>query len=357
MPKQIRYITEFSALYSMGSHVMPSTHRGQAVLFAKRCLDGEKVVVKVRTKRQSYKDADDLEEWRTIMQALMNMDNGKQVSHICGVLEVVEDRDSCYCVMEYVRGPDLFDFCAKYKYQDPLLQSFYCMARAIGFQTCKGLYQLHSAGFIHKDLKLENIALDEKQQGTDASLFGTCKIIDFDTVLKYEQGMKAFDIMGTDQYIAPEAYKGYYSPASDMFALGVALYRALSGDFPFPSRFFDDEPGENYVDHPKMAAIRERMRTFVINYNYPNFVKNPEAEDFVKRCLKFEKNKRMTAKRALQHRFFDFYKTEAGCEKEGFPEGGGEFGSYGCLGSCSPGSTTAEGVGVGNRSAHAKGGK
>ena len=38
-----------------------------------------------------------------------------------------------------------------------------------------------------------------------------------------EKDRRVFDIMGTDQYIAPESYCGYYSEASDVFAIGIIL--------------------------------------------------------------------------------------------------------------------------------------
>ena len=39
--------------------------------------------------------------------------------------------------------------------------------------------------------------------------------------------------MGTDQYISPAAYEGYYCPASDVFAAGVLFYKLATGKFPF----------------------------------------------------------------------------------------------------------------------------
>lgn len=42
-------------------------------------------------------------------------------------------------------------------------------------------------------------------------------------------GPKGRHVLGTDQYIAPEAYEGKYSPASDIFAVGVIAYKMLTG--------------------------------------------------------------------------------------------------------------------------------
>ena len=62
------------------------------------------------------------------------------------------------------------------------------------------------------------------------------------------------------RYIAPEAYCGIYTTASDMFALGVMLYKVSTGSLPFCEEIFDDEPGQNYVNHVKMKQIRSKLR-------------------------------------------------------------------------------------------------
>ena len=62
------------------------------------------------------------------------------------------------------------------------------------------------------------------------------------------------------RYIAPEAYCGIYTTASDIFALGVMLYKVSTGSLPFCEEIFDDEAGQNYVGHVKMNQIRSKLR-------------------------------------------------------------------------------------------------
>ena len=45
-----------------------------------------------------------------------------------------------------------------------------------------------------------------------------------------------------------------------MFALGVMLYKVATGSLPFCEEIFDDEPGQNYVNHVKMKQIRSKLR-------------------------------------------------------------------------------------------------
>merc|ERR1719409_2408831 len=98
----------------------------------------------------------------------------------------------------------------------------------------------------------------------------SAKIIDFDTVQDWEPSSpKTKDVLGTDGYIAPEAYSGDYSPASDIYAVGVIMYKLLTRKFPSKAEIFDDQPGENYVGSPAMKRIKERLRKEQIDFTLP----------------------------------------------------------------------------------------
>merc|ERR1719436_2096930 len=114
----------------------------------------------------------------------------------------------------------------------------------------------------------------------------TVKLIDFDTAMSWEpDSPKAKTVLGTDQYISGEAYAGKYSPASDMFAVGVIAYKLITGMFPFNGKMFDDEAGENWVGSPKMKQIQDRVRRFHIDWTLPPFPSEPQAVDLCKRML------------------------------------------------------------------------
>merc|ERR1740120_563541 len=133
----------------------------------------------------------------------------------------------------------------------------------------------------------------------------TAKLIDFDTVEDWEPtSPKAKEVLGTDGYIAPEAYLGEYSPASDVYAAGVVMYKVLAGEFPTRDEIFDDQPGENWVGSPSMQRIYKRLQTESINFTCAPFDRDVIAADLCARLLAFDAVDRPSVQEALQHAWF-----------------------------------------------------
>lgn len=114
-------------------------------------------------------------------------------------------------------------------------------------------------------------------------------------------GRKAFHVLGTDQYIAPETYAGFACPASDMWAIGVICYTMLTGCFPFHQGLFNDRPGENFVDHVAMQQVPRRMRIARIDWSNRAWVQDTRARDFVRRCFVCDATRRLSLEEAQVH--------------------------------------------------------
>ncbi len=132
------------------------------------------------------------------------------------------EEDGChYLVMELVEGVNLKEYLAANAPLDPEA------AFSIAAQVCDALAVAHDAGYVHRDIKPQNILL-----GTD----GSVKLTDFGIVhipcaqTFTTEGM----VLGTADYISPEQAQGLeLGPTSDIYSLGVVLYEMLTGVLPF----------------------------------------------------------------------------------------------------------------------------
>lgn len=356
MPKQTEFKNlteaEFAKEYKLENEVMESTNTGMSVLFARRRSDKMKVVVKVRDRKTSFKRQSDEEEWKATTLAQLSMPH---LETVCQYYDCIVTPKAYYVVMEKVRGQDLFEQVCQEKMQ-------VADAREVIYQIVQALQGMHTVGRIHKDLKLENVMVDMNSTKEPASPVGRksrrrsmggpiegldvidpfqmsnskerlesnssvstaansadaespksptsptspgVKLIDFDTVVDWgESTPKARDVLGSDGYIAPEAYGGLYSPASDIYQVGIIMYKLLTKKFPHDSSLFDDKPGENWVGSPAMKRIQERLKTAQIDFSRAPLPDLPLATDLLRKMLTYDHVQRPSASAVLEHEFF-----------------------------------------------------
>mmetsp|Transcript_128434 Transcript_128434/g.363481 ORF Transcript_128434/g.363481 Transcript_128434/m.363481 type:complete len:461 (+) Transcript_128434:101-1483(+) len=317
LARHIRRTNDFEDIYTLGADLMPSGHSKMWVRHAMRNTDGARFVVKVREKAGSFSNAEDEAEWRTHTEFMLNLPKSDGIARL---YDVFEDAEQYYVVMEKVEGMDLFetlDFHGRFPIKE---------CREIIRQLLVAVADLHQKGYIHRDLKLENVMIDtppvdrgeppthwslpsavpseDESEGCGCDMSPKVKLIDFDTCEKCALSHAAKTVVGTDQYIAQEAYAGKYSPASDIFAVGVIAYRLLTGRFPFNPGIFDDVAGENWVGSPKMFEIQDRLRHFEIDWSLAPFTAEPQALDLCKAMLHINENDRPQAVSALKHEWF-----------------------------------------------------
>jgi serine/threonine protein phosphatase PrpC len=98
--------------------------------------------------------------------------------------------------------------------------------RNIAIKLARATAALHRAGIIHRDIKPDNVILEGE---------GSLKLIDFGVVRipGLEEAPPA-DIPGTTAYMAPEMFDGEAgNEATDIYALGVTMFRAFAGEYPY----------------------------------------------------------------------------------------------------------------------------
>ena len=166
-------------------------------------------------------------------------DIGRKLDHP-GVVKVLpaEDDGRVCMIMEWVEGRPLRKILDEEK-KLPAER-----AECIAIRICEALDYIHAHGVIHRDLKPDNIMVDE---------WDRIKLIDFGIAgaasarrLTFAKFTKA---MGTPDYVSPEQVKGKRGDArSDIYSLGVMLYEMLTGQAPFQ--------GPN-----PLAALNQRLVT------------------------------------------------------------------------------------------------
>lgn len=136
-----------------------------------------------------------------------------------------EDDQNVFIVMEYVPGTDLKTILSTVKTME------IPVALDLLIQACTGIGYAHRAGFIHCDIKPQNMLVtkDFRLKVTD---FGIARALS--TINPDEQNEV---VWGSPLYISPEQAAGRApSPASDVYSLGVVFFEMLTGQMPFQAK-------------------------------------------------------------------------------------------------------------------------
>ena len=161
-------------------------------------------------------------------------------------------------------------------------------------QLLSAVAYCHEKGVIHRDLKPENILI-EKSEEKDKDFFHI-KIIDFGTceILKKS---KLTEQIGTSFYIAPEILKNGYNEKCDLWSCGVILYILLCGSPPF------------YGKNEKEIFSKIISGKYLFNQKIWSKT-SKEAKNLVQKLLELNPEKRLSAKEALNHKWFKINKNQ-----------------------------------------------
>ena len=249
-----------------------------SVYEAKNTIFGNTVAMKV-IKKDKENELDE-QEIRNEIDIL------KKLSHpnIVKIYEFFISENHYYIITEYCKEGELFSYI-KNKYSERQLAVLF-------YQVFSGLCYLHENKILHRDIKLENIMISEKEKdnSTGEELFWV-KIIDFGTAKLFEKNKKEKEVVGSSYYIAPEVLKQNYNEKCDTWSVGVILYMTLVGRAPFDGK--DDE------------EIINKISSVDYNKDEPRLVKHsPEVRDLVSKLLEKDIEKRYSAKEALDHPWF-----------------------------------------------------
>ena len=157
----------------------------------------------------------------------------KDIKHenVISAYDVVDEDNMHYIVMEYLEGESL----NKYIKQKGRLSNEETIS--LSLKIAHGILAAHKKGIIHRDIKPQNIVIDDKKN---------IKITDFGIARAITSTTKNISVIGTVHYISPEQVRNTQVDfRSDIYSFGCTMYEMITGEVPFQG----DAPLDIIISH------------------------------------------------------------------------------------------------------------
>ena len=230
---------------------------------------GEKFAVKIMNKNQiKLKMKNKIFQENKIITKFNHL-------NVISVFEIIEDFSNYYIIMEYCENGEFFDYILSHQKLSEEECSFFF------YQIINGVEHIHSKGFAHRDLKLENILLTHKY---------ILKIIDFGLSHEFKEDGELLNTKcGSPSYASPEIVLGkpYDGFKSDIWSCGIILFSIATGYMPFA--------GENIT-----ILFRDILKCKPV---IPGYLSN-DIKSLILSILTRDPNERINIENIKKHEFY-----------------------------------------------------
>lgn len=193
--------------------------------------------------------------------------------NVVRLFQVMETEQFLYLVTEYASGGEIFEYLLQQgrMSEEDAQKKFRQIVQAVEY--------CHNKGIVHRDLKAENLLLDEAQN---------VKLADFGFSNHFSENELLKTWCGSPPYAAPELFEGqeYSGPQADIWSLGVVLYVMVCGALPF--------------DGTNLQNLRSRV--LAGRFRIP-FYMSSECERMIRRMLQLDPAKRLPLSKVLEHKW------------------------------------------------------
>lgn len=145
------------------------------------------------------------------------------------------------------------------------------LALDIVSQVAAALQYTHDHGVVHRDVKPANILMQVEPDGSLRML-----LADFGIATGVDATAHLNELTGTVAYMAPEQFRGYFSPASDQYSLAVMAYLLLAGRTPFEGGIAEQMYAHVHTAPPPLRAFNPDVPLAVSGAIVRGLAKTPE---------------------------------------------------------------------------------
>lgn len=228
----------------------------------------------------------------------------KMIDHpnICKIYEYFIDHIPCiYFILEFCEGMNLSDFLNERR--EPFTE---WQLGHIYSQIVSAVFYMHQNNIIHRDLKLENIMIqnnkekDKLKSKLEVGPSTIIKIVDLENCSRYDKECTETDGIGTQVNLAPELCNNQaYNDKCDMWSMGCLLFNLLYKAHPFLE---NDDMDDN-------DTIRNIVKCKYVFPERPEV--SDELKDMIRSMLELDSKKRISSKQLYYHPWINKFNTSS----------------------------------------------